>query len=306
MADSTFGYPEPSGYEADVVVNPDTVGDPLKPSQFAAPPGGSAPPSVTGGDVDVRPRKRDLRMNKRFTLTQGTPYSDDLGFNARSLIVDNHTGQWLYDAASRRYIPPSTFGVVLQFPSGSQIGSLSWVAPPGVTQPAGVTGAQAVVIYTEDLLDPSAGIDDAAHVGVGSGSGIGAAGVLGNGVTVVAAGSTTIITVPAGRTWVGTIGVSTTAQNPPVTATGSVSCRISTVGAGVTPPSSVPYVAADVELAATITGSLLGEQANGTAVTPNFIVVAPAGNSVTLSLDVATAGVVTALQCRGWAIGVLQ
>lgn len=177
MGDSTIGYPEPPGYEADIVVNPDTVGDPLRPSQFAAPLGASSPSSATGGQVDMRARKHDLRMSKRLTLTQGTAFGEDLGFNARSLIVDNNTGQWLYDAASRRYIPPGCFGAVLQFPSGSQIGALTWTAPPGVTQPAGVVGSQAVVIYTEDFLDPSAGVIS----GSGTGQPTGVVAVTGTG-----------------------------------------------------------------------------------------------------------------------------
>ena len=158
MGDSTFGYPEPPGYEADIVVNPETVGDPLRPSQFAAVPGGDAPPAVTGGRMDIREKKRELRMSKRMTLTQGTAFGDDLGFNARCLIVDNNTGQWLYDAASRRYIPPGIFGAVLPFPSGSQVGTLTWTAPPGRAQPTGFAGSQAVIIYTEDMLAPSPGV----------------------------------------------------------------------------------------------------------------------------------------------------
>lgn len=133
-----------------------------------------------------------------------------------------------------------------------------------------------------------------------------AANVLSNGVTVAAAGSTTLLTIPAGRTWVGSVEAAIAAQNPPVTATGTAGARISTTGAGVTPAAGVPYVAADVILAATVAGALSGVNANESADTPNLVVVAPGGNAVTLSLDVSTAGTVTSLQARGVAVGQLQ
>lgn len=130
--------------------------------------------------------------------------------------------------------------------------------------------------------------------------------ILSGGTTQTGAGSTTIITIPAGRTWIGAIGVTATAQNPPVTATGTLGVRISTVGAGVVPAASTPYVACDVALDATVTGALSGANGADNASNPHLAVVAPAGNSVTLSLDISVTGTITSLQCRGWATGELQ
>ena len=180
MGDSTTGYPAPPGYDVEVTADPATIGEPRQLVDFGSQPGGTAPAAVTGGILDVRPPKRDLRMNRRVLVTQGASANDDLAFNARAVIVDNDTGQWLFEAASRRYVPPGCFGAVLQFPSGSQILAVQWQAPPGVTQPAGIVGSQALLIYTEELLDPSPGVIVA---GTASGGGTGGA----TAVTVVGA-----------------------------------------------------------------------------------------------------------------------
>jgi hypothetical protein len=315
MSDSTLGYPEPTGYDSDTPLNPQTMGEPRPLADFGAAPGGQAPASVTGGKMDARQRKTDLRMNKRITPTQGVTYSDDIGFNARSVIVDNDTGQWLFDSASRRYVPPGCFGAVLQFPSGSQIANVLWVAPPGVTQPVGIVGSTAVLIYTEDMLEPSSGV---IVTGTATSGGTAGAGVVsiappvvanvldGNGTLTTQPSTTTLITVPAGRTWIGQVTVSLAGQNPPVTATGSQGAAVSTSGAGGAPGSGTVAARVDIELAATVTGALSGEQANAAVAGQRLVIVAGA-TPVSVQLQTfATTGVVTSFVAAGSAIGELQ
>jgi hypothetical protein len=321
MSDSTLGYPEPTGYDSDTPLNPQTMGEPRPLADFGAAPGGQAPASVTGGKMDARQRKTDLRMNKRITPTQGVTYSDDIGFNARSVIVDNDTGQWLFDSASRRYVPPGCFGAVLQFPSGSQIANVLWVAPPGVTQPTGIVGSTAILIYTEDLLDPSSGIIVGGVAGTGGtagasvttgaaagGASLGAppaADVLDGQAQRPSAGTTTILTVPAGRTWVGEVGLSLSASNEPVTATGLVTAEIATAGVGVTPPAG-QNCAVSVALPSTVTGALSGVSGTAQNVMP-LTVIAPAGNAVTITIVVpAVTGTISQFSAWGFATGLLQ
>lgn len=248
-------------------------------------------------------------------ITNGTPDSFPLDFKANSVRVDNYSPQFLYIDSANFWVPPGTVGWVLKCVQASDEGRAYWAAPAGVVQPAAVTGALAVLMWLEEELDFQTGIElTTVAVSTVTGAAAGgaslgappAADVLDGGSGLQSgAGTTTIITVPAGRTWIGTVGVSITGQNPPVTATGTISAGIQTVGAGATPAAGTTYVGADVILDATVAGALQG--ANGFVTTQGpLTVIAPVGNSVNVSVVVGTSGTVTNLGVRAWATGLLQ
>jgi len=93
----------------------------------------------------------------------------------------------------------------------------------------------------------------------------------------------TIITIPAGQTWTGRVTISATI----VVATGGAavagSARVSTAGTGVI-PSAGDYLRLDLN-APQSGAALNGTNSTGSVSSP-FTVVAPAGNSVTLVLNV--------------------
>lgn len=92
----------------------------------------------------------------------------------------------------------------------------------------------------------------------------------------------TIITVPAGRIWSGTVTVSATV----VVASGggavNGSARVSTFGSGVIPPAG-DYVRVDVSAPASILAAI-GTVGSGSISAP-LVVAAPADNSVSLILN---------------------
>jgi hypothetical protein len=93
----------------------------------------------------------------------------------------------------------------------------------------------------------------------------------------------TIITIPAGKTWVGTIVLSASVAVASGGATINASARVSTAGTGVVPAAG-DYVRVDLSAPASVAAGL------GTGATQDIqspmIVTAPAGNTVTLVLNV--------------------
>ncbi len=64
---------------------------------------------------------------RTFTLDPNDVSPDintDLGFFARSLVIDNTTGQWWYVPTAARWIPPYVTGVVVRFPGGTQAAAI--------------------------------------------------------------------------------------------------------------------------------------------------------------------------------------
>lgn len=94
--------------------------------------------------------------------------------------------------------------------------------------------------------------------------------------------ATTILTVPAGRTWVGTLTISCAVQSPAANATtSSARGAIATAGVGVTPAAGT-YLACEAKNGANAATGTVGTQAAQTVFIP-FIVIAPGGNSVTIT-----------------------
>lgn len=102
-------------------------------------------------------------------------------------------------------------------------------------------------------------------------------------------GPTLLITVPAGKTWVGTVSISTACQNAGANAalaqaTGSVA----TAGAGVAPAAGT-YLRATALAGANVAAGTVGDSGDNFLSTP-FVVVAPAGNAVTLTATAVISG----------------
>lgn len=113
------------------------------------------------------------------------------------------------------------------------------------------------------------------------------------------AAGATILTVPAGRTWRGVVALAAAASAAIGTAAATVVAAVNVAGAGATPAAGALVqmaLALPITLAAATNGAA---QANSVSL-PDVVVIAPAGNAVTLTVT-ADAGV----EARGTARGVL-
>lgn len=105
----------------------------------------------------------EVLANRPFTLTT-TAVADavsiprtQLGFQARTLRVDNFSGQWFYVPAAQQWVPPYTFGIVIRLPL-VEMADVRAVTPPG----AGFTstplaGQQPIFTYEATRFEPNGG-----------------------------------------------------------------------------------------------------------------------------------------------------
>jgi hypothetical protein len=115
--------------------------------------------------------------------------------------------------------------------------------------------------------------------------------------------ATTLITIPAGRTWVGTISVSVACQNAAANAaTAQATGVVTTAGAGVTPAAG-SYFRCDALAGANVAAGLVGDSGDNFLSSP-FTVAAPVGNSVTVQVAATVSG--SSGQVSASAIGALQ
>jgi hypothetical protein len=115
--------------------------------------------------------------------------------------------------------------------------------------------------------------------------------------------ATTVITVPAGRTWVGTVSVSVACQNAGANAaTAQATGVVSVAGAGVTPAAG-NYFRCDALAGANVAAGTVGDSGDNFLSSP-FAVVAPVGNSVTVQAAATITG--SGGQVSASAIGALQ
>lgn len=114
------------------------------------------------------------------------------------------------------------------------------------------------------------------------------AGFLSHAATTAAAA---LITVPAGRTWTGTISVAAAASTAAgVAAAGQARAVVTTAGVGAIPAGTL--MAAEARSAANAATGTSGDS-NSTALSVPVVVVAPAGNAVTVQVaSTITTGVV--------------
>ena len=104
--------------------------------------------------------------------------------------------------------------------------------------------------------------------------------------------ATTLVTIPAGRTWVGHVGASVAVSIAAASSTaGRASAELSTAGAGATPAAGV-YLGVDALAGANAATGAVGTQAANYAAAP-WTVVAPAGNAVTIQVATTCTGTTT-------------
>lgn len=116
-------------------------------------------------------------------------------------------------------------------------------------------------------------------------------------------GATTVVAVPAGRTWNGTITITCACQNAGANAaTAQATGVVSTAGAGVTPAAG-NYIRCDALAGANVAAGTVGDSGDNFTSVP-FTVVAPAGNPVQIQAAATITG--SGGQVSVSAIGALQ
>lgn len=142
----------------------DPNGDVLLPEGNAeiqyAPPIVVAPPQYPL--PEQHPQRKDFpaRGIKAFfdTAAQDRAYSS-LGFPAHSVQVDNLSNQWLWFPSARRYMPPSTFGFVLQIVDGTEVAEWHVQIPPGhAAGTVGTVASPVITVWFEDYFPACSGI----------------------------------------------------------------------------------------------------------------------------------------------------
>lgn len=98
-------------------------------------------------------------MNRSFLASQApaqAAYNEQVGFLARTVLVDNPGGQWVHvPGANNLYVPPYTAGVVAPLTTGTTTARLDTVPPAG--QVVNSSGLAATVTFTDEQLAPSSG-----------------------------------------------------------------------------------------------------------------------------------------------------
>lgn len=122
-----------------------------------------------------------------------------------------------------------------------------------------------------------------------------------NAVGAIAA--TTFLTVPAGRTWVGTVSVNAAVGVAAASAAdGQVTATVSVAGAGAAPPAGTVFQV-QAKAAANAAGGTVGTQGANSGSTP-LTIVAPTGNAVNLQFATGFNG--TSMLANVTAVGTLQ
>jgi hypothetical protein len=139
-------------------------------------------------------------------------------------------------------------------------------------------------------LDTVAGVPQAANI------------LAGRQTFTSTTGATTIITIPAGRTWIGHVGASVSAAEVAAgTAQPQATATFTTVGTGVTPTAGT-YLVIDARSGANAATGVVGDGITNFGDTV-WIVAAPLANTVTIA--VASTNVGTSALVDAYAFGML-
>lgn len=125
--------------------------------------------------------------------------------------------------------------------------------------------------------------------------------------TATVTGATTLVTVPAGRTWVGYVGASAaTAVTAAGTVEGQATAAITTAnGTGTPTPAAGTYCRTDAVAGANAAGGTAGSSSASAVDGQRLVVVASAGGTALIQLSATIAGG-TGQVVSGWALGELQ
>lgn len=95
-------------------------------------------------------------MESIYTLTPGgAVLQAQLGFQARSVVVDNLTSQFLLVGASGQRVAPYTPGFIVRLPAGTQQAGAQFATPDGVMAPPANGAERATLRYLDLELPPS-------------------------------------------------------------------------------------------------------------------------------------------------------
>ena len=259
------------------------------------------------------------------TATTGKLLDRSAGFTWRTIQIDNYSAQYLYVPAAARYVGPFVYGAQFPVQAGSSKVEVDAGAPAGVTQNALAATTQIFsVTVIEDCNEYSPGIAIIPPGTVAlsiSGTGpmvkgsslsvvpdlIATADILDGFSTVMAAGTTTLITIPAGRTWVGVVGLSAAiTNNAAATSAASVGAQITTAnGTGVVTPAAGTYARIDAAAGQNAAGGTVGTQGSNSVAGQRLVVQASVAGTALVQLVVTQSGG-AGFQASGWAIGELQ
>jgi len=95
--------------------------------------------------------------SRTFTVSPPDNLDAQLGFLARSIIVDNPTPCFWYCAGANVWILPYTFGAIIVLPSADETAKLTFAAPIGQVQPRPAAGSVTAlsVTYYETVAGPA-------------------------------------------------------------------------------------------------------------------------------------------------------
>lgn len=116
-------------------------------------------------------------------------------------------------------------------------------------------------------------------------------------------GPTTVVTVPAGRTWVGTIAISCACSNAGANAVAAVATGVVSVAGAGASPAAGNYLRCDAQAGANVAAGTVGDSGDNFLSSP-FTVQAAVGTPATIQATATIAG--TAGQVSVSAIGALQ
>jgi len=151
------------------------------------------------------------------------------------------------------------------------------------------TGVSGVALYTSDGAGVASRVSASNPIPTQPGAPVAANILVGFQSFTSTTGATTVITVPAGRTWQGTVAVSCACQTVAATATaGQARAVISVAGAGATPAAGTVGACEAKNGANAATGTVGTQAAN--SVTFPLVVIAPGGNAVTVQVATTIAG----------------
>lgn len=120
---------------------------------------------------------------------------------------------------------------------------------------------------------------------------------------VATTGASTIITIPAGRTWVGVVAIAVAVQNAAANAaTGQATAAISIFGAGSSPAAGI-YIRCTALAGANVAAGLVGDSGNNSLSVP-MVISAPPTNVVQLLATATITG--SSGEVNVSAIGVLE
>lgn len=86
------------------------------------------------------------------------PISENIGFNPKSVVVDNFTPYWLYIPSTNGYIAPWTTDVVRGFLHATEYPTIIWQSPFETSQPLSADAKFVTFFFTDVSLPASGGI----------------------------------------------------------------------------------------------------------------------------------------------------